>query len=96
MASARHEADLVDEADLPRVLRESPPAGSRAVVTRDGRPVAAVVSLEDLELLEALEDRLDLEAARKALRDWQDAGAPSASLDDLLADLNLTRDDLER
>ena len=39
----------------------------RVTVRRRGKPVAALVPLEDLELLEALEDRLDLEAARAAL-----------------------------
>ena len=39
----------------------------RVVLTRRGKQVAAVVPIEDLELLEAIEDRLDLDAARKAL-----------------------------
>jgi len=41
----------------------------RVTLTRRGKPVAAVIPLEDLELLEALEDRLDLEAAREAMRE---------------------------
>jgi prevent-host-death family protein len=41
----------------------------RLVLTRRGRRVAAVVPVEDLELLEALEDRLDLDEARQALDD---------------------------
>ena len=37
----------------------------RIVLERQGKPVAALVSMEDLELLEELEDRLDdLEADR--------------------------------
>lgn len=36
-------------------------------LTRRGRPLAAIVPLEDLELLQALEDKLDLEEARNAL-----------------------------
>lgn len=39
----------------------------RVVIERRGKPVAAVISMEDLRLLELLEDRLDIEAARKAL-----------------------------
>ncbi len=39
----------------------------RIVLTRRGKSVAAVVPIEDLELLEEIEDRLDVEAARKAL-----------------------------
>jgi prevent-host-death family protein len=41
--------------------------GERLTLTRRGRPVAAVVSVEDAELLERLEDAADLEAARQAL-----------------------------
>ena len=39
----------------------------RVILTRRGKPVAAVVPIEDVEFLEALEDQADLEAARKAL-----------------------------
>ena len=40
----------------------------RIPVTRSGKPLFAVVPYEDAELLEALEDRMDLEEARKALK----------------------------
>ena len=41
--------------------------GERIVLERRGQEVAALVSLADLKLLEELEDRTDLEAAREAL-----------------------------
>jgi prevent-host-death family protein len=41
----------------------------RVLLTRHGKAVAAIISADDLELLEALEDRDDLEAARAALAD---------------------------
>lgn len=41
--------------------------GKRVRLHRHGKDVAAIVSVADLELLEALEDRYDLEAARAAL-----------------------------
>ena len=41
----------------------------RVLLTRHGKPIAAIISTGDLELLEALEDRDDLEAARAALAD---------------------------
>lgn len=41
--------------------------GERVVLTRHGKRVAAVVPLEDLELLEALEDAADVEEARLRL-----------------------------
>ena len=43
--------------------------GERVAVDRYGKPVAALVSSKDLELLEAIEDRMDFEAAREALRE---------------------------
>lgn len=42
--------------------------GERITVTRSGKPLFAVVPCEDAELLEALEDRIDLEQAKKALK----------------------------
>lgn len=41
--------------------------GDRVVMERHGKSVAAMISMEDLALLEALEDRYDVEAARQAL-----------------------------
>lgn len=41
----------------------------RVFVTRHGKRIAALVSAEDAELLEALEDRVDLEDVRKTRRD---------------------------
>ena len=43
----------------------------RIVIQRRGKPGAALVSMDDLRLLEALEDRLDIEAARKGLTEPQ-------------------------
>jgi prevent-host-death family protein len=44
-------------------------AGERIRLGRRGRAVAALVPLQDLELIEALEDRIDIEAARRALKE---------------------------
>jgi len=41
----------------------------RIVVQRNGRDVAALVSIDDLELLERLEDEADIRAAHEALKD---------------------------
>jgi prevent-host-death family protein len=43
--------------------------GERVVLTRHGRRVAAVVPIEDLELIEAIEDARDLDDVRAALAD---------------------------
>src|SRR5256886_12105514 len=39
----------------------------RVLIERRGKDVAALISIEDLRLLEILEDQIDIEAARKAL-----------------------------
>ena len=43
--------------------------GERVVLERRGQGVAALVSMEDLSLLEALEDEADVRAALKARRE---------------------------
>ena len=40
----------------------------RITVTRSGKPLFAIVPYEDAELLETLEDRMDLDLAKKALK----------------------------
>ena len=43
--------------------------GERFTISRKGKPAAVLVSVEDANLLVALEDRIDLEAARRALKE---------------------------
>jgi prevent-host-death family protein len=43
--------------------------GERITIVRNGKGAAALVSVDDAEFLEAMEDRLDLDAARRALRE---------------------------
>ena len=45
----------------------------RVLLTRHGKPIAAIISTDDLELLEALEDKADLEAIDAALADPENA-----------------------
>ncbi len=40
--------------------------GDRLIITRRGRPAGALVSIEDLELIEYYKDELDIGADRKA------------------------------
>jgi prevent-host-death family protein len=44
-------------------------SGERIVLHRRGKDVAALISMQDLEFLRELEDRIDLEEAREALRE---------------------------
>ena len=43
-------------------------------ITRTGQPVAAIVPLDDLEAMQALEDAMDVKAARESLRDAEEHG----------------------
>lgn len=53
-------ADLVNRAAY---------GAERVIVARRGRELAAVVSAEDVRLLDALEDEIDLAAVREVLAD---------------------------
>ena len=61
-------ADVIDRAAFGK---------ERVILARRGKAVAAIVSLEDLELLEALEDKMDLENARVALIEGEKEGTVS-------------------
>ena len=61
-------------------------AHERAVLTRHGKAVAAVVSMDDLRQLEAAEDEADLAAAREALADT----APRIPHREVLTEFHLT------
>ena len=49
----------------------------RIVLTRDGRPYAALVPIDDVEWLERLEDETDARLAEEALREWEAEGRPT-------------------
>lgn len=67
--------------NLAEVINRVTYAKDRVRITRRGKQVAAMVPIEDLELLERLEDEIDLREAKKALADahkhgtilWDDA-----------------------
>jgi prevent-host-death family protein len=49
--------------------------GERIILERRGKACAAIVPMDDLALLEAVEDREDVKAARKALAEMKRKGA---------------------
>ena len=65
-SDARHE--------FAEVINRAAYRGERIVLHRRGRDVAAIISLEDLELLERLEDENDVKAAKAALREAKKKG----------------------
>ena len=51
--------------------------GERVVVEKNNKPAFALVSMEDMELLERLEDEIDIKAAEEAFKEgdftpWKD------------------------
>jgi prevent-host-death family protein len=52
---------------LAELVNQAAYRGRRTGLARRGKVLAAIVSAEDLRRLEEIEDRLDVEAARKAL-----------------------------
>ena len=52
---------------LADILSDVSARGDRVILHRHGKDVAAVISMDDLALLESLEDRYDVESARATL-----------------------------
>lgn len=70
---------------LGEVVAKAEHAHERVVLTRHGRAVAAVVSIDDLRALEAAEDEADLLAAREALASEE----PRVPHSEVLAELGI-------
>lgn len=76
-AEARNEfAEIINRASFGK---------ERFVLTRRGKKLAAIVPVEDMELLEELEDRMDIEAAKTALAE----SGERVSYEDLRRELGL-------
>ena len=54
---------------LTDIVNEVAHGGERIILTRKGKQLVAIIPLEDLRALEAIENKIDLEDAKKALRD---------------------------
>ena len=67
------------------ILNEVAYKGERVLLHRRGKNIAAVISADDLTLLEALEDRMDIEAVREALKE----GGPNVAWSELKTELGL-------
>ena len=69
MTRNRKVASSAARSEFADIVNRAAYAGERVIVHRRKKPVAAVIPLSDLELLERLEDRIDLEDARKRLNE---------------------------
>ncbi|BAZ87404.1 MAG: type II toxin-antitoxin system prevent-host-death family antitoxin [Dolichospermum sp. DEX189] len=70
----------IDDANIKTVIDKVAIEGRRIVIHQAGKPMAALVPLEELEILEELEeleDQLDIQAAEEAIKEsgavsWED------------------------
>jgi prevent-host-death family protein len=60
--------------------------GERVVFARRGKPVAALVSAEDLALLQRMEDAEDIRAAAKVLKEYDRNPTAFKTLDEYLGE----------
>lgn len=63
--------------ELTHIINQVAFGHDRLILTRNGKNVAAIIPMEDLKLLEELEDRLDLEVAKKVDADVKKHGTVS-------------------
>lgn len=61
--------------------------GERVTISKRGKPVAVVVSVEDAAWLEAMEDKIDVELAREALAEMELEGGKTYTLAEVLAEI---------
>lgn len=73
--------------NLADVLNRVAYAKDRVRITRRGKDVAAVVPIEDLELIERLENEIDIREAEKALKEARENG--TIPLEELRKELDL-------
>ena len=72
---------------LAEILNKVAFGAERIILSRRGKDLAAVIPIADLKLREKLEDRIDLEDARKALEEVEKEG--SISWDQIKSELGL-------
>ena len=61
----------------------------RVVLTRRGKPVAALVPIEDLNFPEAIEDQLDAEEFQRAKEEFERSGEPAIPLEEVVRKLGI-------
>ncbi len=69
--------------ELSETINKVAYGGSRVVIHRHGKDMVAIISKEDLEVLEYLEDQADLVAVREAMEKNQETVAWGTLKDEL-------------
>jgi prevent-host-death family protein len=71
--------------DLADILNRAAYGKERVVLTRRGKDVAAIVPMDDLAILEALEDQMDLTESEKILERVKRGSEDTLSLEEVKA-----------
>src|SRR5256885_15831649 len=71
--------------DLADILNRAAYGKERVVLTRRGKDVAAIVPIDDLNILEAIEDHMDLSESEKILTRVRAGSEQVLSLEDVKA-----------
>ena len=53
--------------DFAEMINQVAYGGERVVLDRHGKPIAAIIPIDDLTCLEEIENRMDIDAAQRAL-----------------------------
>jgi len=75
---------------LSKIISQAEFSGERTVLTRHGEPVAALISLNDLEALQMYEDAVDVKRARESIEDARENGG-TKSLEEFRKELKAKR-----
>ena len=73
---------------LAEVIGQVQFGGERVTISKRGKPVAVVVSVEDAAFLEEMEDRLDLELVREAKAEMERLGGKTYSHEEVFAEID--------
>src|SRR5262245_25863795 len=76
--------------DLADILNRAAYGKERVVLTRRGKDVAAIVPMDDLNMLEAIEDHMDLAESKKILERVRAGSERSLSIDEVKAKYQTT------
>ena len=75
--------------DISEILTRVAYQGERVTLQRNGKDIAAIIPLKDLEFLETVEDQHDVEEARASRAEVQARGTRPLSA--VMADIKATR-----
>lgn len=78
--------------NLSEILSRTQYSDERTILTRHGKPVAALVSIRDLEAMQTLEDAMDVKRARESIEDAREHGG-TKSLQEFREELEAEREE---